>query len=115
MPYLMLKNSLEFISFMEKVFGAALLFSKYREDNRSLMHGELKIDGSTIMFTEANEDWKPAPANLFIYVPDADEAYRKALQTGAVSIMQPEDRDYGRSCGIEDPFGNVWWITSAIA
>ena len=39
----------------------------------------------------------------------ADE---KALQAGATSVMPPADQDYGRSCGVKDPCGNTWWITS---
>jgi uncharacterized glyoxalase superfamily protein PhnB len=49
---------------------------------------------------------------MFVYVDNADEIYQKALQEGAVSIMEPADQSYGRSCGVEDPYGNTWWITS---
>jgi hypothetical protein len=26
--------------------------------------------------------------------------------------MPPADQSYGRSAGVNDPFGNTWWITS---
>jgi len=58
------------------------------------------------------EDWLPQPAGLFIYVENADEGFRKAKEAGAQVIMEPVDREYGRSCGVKDPFGNTWWITS---
>jgi len=26
--------------------------------------------------------------------------------------MQLSDQSYGRTCGVKDPCGNSWWITS---
>ena len=49
---------------------------------------------------------------MFVYVEDADETYKKAVENGAETVMPPDDQPYGRSCGVTDPFGNVWWITS---
>ncbi len=76
------------------------------------MHAEVRINNSTIMFCDATDDYKIQTANLFVYVPDADEAYQKAVQAGAETIMPLSDQDYGRTCGVTDPTGNVWWITS---
>lgn len=112
MPYLMLSNAKRFIDFIETVFGARMNMVAEREDGSGIMHAECAIGSSTIMFTDATEEWKPAPANLFIYVEDADKTYEAALTAGSVSIQPPQDKDYGRACGVSDPFGNVWWITS---
>jgi uncharacterized glyoxalase superfamily protein PhnB len=51
-------------------------------------------------------------AGLFVYVEDADAAIGRALAEGAKSIDEIRDMEYGRSGGITDPYGNVWWITS---
>ncbi|MNF93706.1 Glyoxalase-like domain protein [compost metagenome] len=64
------------------------------------------------MVTDATNDWKPQTANLFVYVPNADESFKKALEEGATELMGLSDQEYGRTCGVTDPFGNVWWITS---
>ena len=77
-----------------------------------LQHGEIKIGGSTIMFSNSRDEWKPATANMFVYVDDADAVFAKAIANGAETIMEPADQEYGRSGGVNDPFGNVWWITS---
>ena len=63
------------------------------------------------MFADSNEEFKPQTAGLFVYAHDADETYNKALEEGATSIMAMSNQDYGRSGGVTDPFGNVWWIT----
>ena len=43
---------------------------------------------------------------------NADESYKKAIDEGATTVMELSDQDYGRTCGVSDPFGNTWWITS---
>lgn len=111
MPYLMLANAVQFIEFALTVFDAQLL-NKQLHVNGSLMHSEIQIGGSTVMLSEATEQWKPQYANLFIYVENADSTYNKAIANGAKEVMELRNQDYGRTCGVIDPFGNTWWITS---
>ena len=110
-PYLILPNAARFISFTEKVFGAKEKL-KYMRDVATIMHAEIMIEGSTIMLADATEEFKTSTAGLFIYVENADETFAKAMNEGATVVREIADQDYGRSGGIKDPFGNVWWITT---
>lgn len=110
MPYLMMEDAAGFIEFIKSVFDAEMTHESTRDG--IVGHCEANIDGSTIMFSQSREQWKPATANLFVYVADADETFQKALDAGAAVVMKMADQDYGRSGGVTDPFGNVWWITS---
>lgn len=112
MPYLILKGASRFIDFCKKVFDAKDSNQQVLRDDGTVMHAEIILNGSTIMVTDETKDWSQQNANLFVYVPDADETYQKALDNGATSLMGLSDQDYGRTCGVTDPFGNVWWITS---
>lgn len=112
MPYLMIHNAEKFIDFTQTVFGANLSFKRMREDEKTVMHAEITIGESTIMFAETVEEWGKATAHLFVYVENADESFHKALEAGATEVLALRDQDYGRSGGVADPFGNVWWITS---
>lgn len=114
MPYLMLNGALNFIEFTKSVFDAELTTNmhKLRDDGKSVMHSEVTIGGSTIMFTDATDQWTEQTANLFVYVDDADKRYKKAIDAGAVSVMDLSNQSYGRTCGVRDPLGNTWWITS---
>jgi PhnB protein len=114
MPYLILKNASKFIEFTKKVFDAADSNTPHLREDGTVMHAEIIINGSTIMVTDEIKDWSKQTANLFVYVPNADEAYQKALDNGATTLMGLSDQEYGRTCGVTDPFGNVWWITSII-
>ena len=40
------------------------------------------------------------------------ESFKKAIAEGATVLMELSDQNYGRTCGVTDPFGNIWWITS---
>jgi len=112
MPYLILKEAEKFSDFAKNVFGAKVIMNRLREDEKTIMHSEISIGDSTLMFAGATEQWKPQTANLFIYVTNADEAYKKAIRAGATTVMELTDQDYGRTCGVIDPFGNTWWITA---
>lgn len=110
MPYLMMENAPAFIEFIKGVFNAEMTHESMRDG--IVGHCEAQIGGSTIMFSNSRGEWKPATGNMFVYVPDADDTYRRAIAAGAASVMEIADQDYGRSGGVTDPFGNVWWITS---
>jgi len=112
MPYLIVPGAQQFIDFTQKVFGAVenTAMRSVREDG-SIRHSEVMIGGSTIMFADSTEQFPTATAGLFLCVEEADETYKKALDEGATTIMDVTDQDYGRTCGVTDPLGNVWWIT----
>lgn len=111
MPYLMLEGAAQFIEFTKNVFDAQLTHHSMR-DEKHMGHCEIQIGGSTVMFSDSSSEWKPQTANMFVYVADADATFKKAVENGATVLMEMADQPYGRSGGVTDPFGNVWWITS---
>ena len=111
MPYLIVKNAAKFSEFTQKVFGATEK-NRHMRDEDIIMHAEVAIGGSVIMFADSTAQFNERTTGLFVYVEDADETYQKALDAGATSLMPPADQPYGRSSGVVDPFGNTWWITA---
>ncbi len=113
MPYLILSGASDFKIFMQRVFGAEDQMTM-ADDNGSIRHGELKIGESVIMYADTTDQFHSNAAGMFIYVDDADLSYKKALAAGAAPVpgQEPSDKEYGRTCGVTDPFGNTWWITS---
>ncbi|MEO8763314.1 MAG: VOC family protein [Ginsengibacter sp.] len=111
MPYLIVRDAASFIRFMQKVFDAEESHKTMR-DNNAIMHAELMVGGSTIMLADSTDKFKVRNAGLFIYVNDGDAVFKKAIDEGAILITEMADQPYGRSGGVEDPFGNIWWITS---
>jgi PhnB protein len=111
MPYLILDDVNAFIEFTKKVFGASEK-ERYPDDDGRIVHAEVTIGESTIMAGESTEQWPVQTAGLYVNVNNADLVYQKALDAGAVSVQKPSDQEYGRTCGVKDPQGNTWWITS---
>lgn len=109
MPYLILKNSMAFSDFAKKVFEADEQLIVPAE-NQQILHGELRIGNAVIMFAEASEQWKEKTAAMYIYIESVDEIYQRALANGAKSLQAPHKQEYGYTAGIEDPFGNHWFI-----
>jgi len=114
MPYLILNGAGKFSEFVTGVLNGKITSIQKFENEDLIMHSEVEISGSSIMFCDSSEKWSANPANLFVYVNNADDIYKLALEKGGTSVMEPADQDYGRSCGIADPCGNVWWITSVL-
>ena len=110
MPYLIIFNAEGFSQFMKTVFGAIETYRAMTDDN-IIMHGEVKIGDTIIMFADANEQWQQQNAGMFICVDDADATFNKAIQEGATVVTPLSDQNYGRTGGVKDPFGNTWWIT----
>jgi PhnB protein len=113
MPYLIVKDAAAFIEFTKKVFNAELTLHILNDENL-VRHAEIKINGSVIMFADCTEMFKPRGATLMVYVENADESYKKAIEEGSEIIRELSDQEYGRSGGVTDPFGITWWITSVI-
>jgi uncharacterized glyoxalase superfamily protein PhnB len=113
MPYLIVRDTDGFKKFMEKVFDATEQLIVPGNDG-TVMHGELRMGDAVVMFAEAGGQFTIMNAGMYIHVDDADITYQKALDAGAVTVegQEPSDKDYGRTCGVTDPFGNTWWITS---
>jgi uncharacterized glyoxalase superfamily protein PhnB len=109
-PYLVVDNAQTLIEFAKRAFDATVGEEMKREDG-TIMHAELQIGDSRIMLGQANEQHKAMPCALYLYVPDTDATYKKALAAGAVSTMEPANQFYGdRNAGVRDQNGITWWI-----
>jgi PhnB protein len=111
MPYLIVENAPAFFEFAKNVFDAEEKLKVMRTETL-IMHAEIAIGEGVIMFADLTDQYQRRTAGMFIYVDDCDAIYLKALHHGATSAMEPSDQNYGRAAGVNDPFGNTWWLTS---
>ncbi len=111
-PYFTVQNADRLIEFLVASFDAALVKESRYDDGR-IQHARLQIGNSLIMLNESSADYPINMSQMHLFVHNADETYELALQLGAVSLMEPNDRPHGdRMAGIKDPCGNVWWLAS---
>ncbi len=114
-PYLVVADANAEMTFLKAAFGATEV-SCNRNPDQTVMHAELTVGNSLVMLGQAGEQWKPLPAALYLWVPDVDATYARALEAGAVSQFAPEDKPYGhRNAGVIDQNGVTWWIGSPVA
>ncbi len=111
-PYLIVKDAVKFIEFVEKTFDGTTT-ECLKHDDGKIGHAEIKIGDSKIMLGEACDEFKAMPAGIYVYVEDTDATYHRALKNGATCVHKPKDQFYGdRSGGVQDQWGNFWWIAT---
>jgi PhnB protein len=94
------------VAFLRAVFGAI-------GETHPGKPAEIRIGDSMIMVSDGGGLRAPAAAFLYVYVPDADDTYRRALDAGARSVEEPADMPYGdRRATVTDPWGNTWQIAT---
>lgn len=111
-PYLIVPEASATIDFLKQVFDAEEL-RRYPTADGKVMHAEVRIDDSVVMLGDAGEEWPPVPSNIHVYVADVDATYRRALEAGATSVLEPIKREDGDKRGVvKDPGGTTWWIST---
>lgn len=110
-PYI--QGPVELLDFVRKTFGAVEL--ERHEFGPESFHVELRI-GDSVIVIEAGQlppDISPWKCSIYVYVEDVDAVYYRALQLGATSLAQVEDKPYQeRQAGFVDVAGNTWWVAT---
>ena len=102
------------INFLKRAFGAQEI-AKYASPDGVIHHAQIRVGDSVVEMGEAHGKYQPLQSMFYLYVPDCDAVYRRALAAGAASIAEPQDHRYGdRSGGVKDAFGNQWYIATRI-
>jgi PhnB protein len=121
-PHLIFDDAAKAIDWYKKALGA-------HENSRALgpdgkiMHAELQIGNSRFMLNDAMGGGKSAkglggsPISLWIYGPDCDALFKRAVDAGAHvppgPMGQMADQFWGDRCGsVIDPFGYQWNIAT---
>lgn len=113
-PYLLARGASELSRFLQQALGAEETERASAADG-TVLHAKLKVGDSIVELGEARGAFQPLPCSLYLYVPDADTWYQRAVQAGATSLMEPADQPFGdRMGGIRDPAGNHWYFATHI-
>jgi uncharacterized glyoxalase superfamily protein PhnB len=105
-PRLFTKDTAAAAAFLKTVFGAK---GRVLDDRPS----ELTIGDCVIMISDGGGIRKPTSSAFYIYVPDTDKAYARAIKAGAKSVLEPEIAPWGdRRAIVNDAWGNQWQIAT---
>jgi uncharacterized glyoxalase superfamily protein PhnB len=113
-PMLVVEGAGRLIDFLKQAFGAEQRFLMPMPDG-SIGHAELTIGDSVVMVSDATPEWPAVSCSVHLYVQDVDTTHKRAIEAGATSKMEPEDRFYGdRAAAVQDPLGNLWSLATHI-
>jgi PhnB protein len=114
-PYLFADEPDELLDFLVRGLGGTVT-SESRGADGSLGNAQVVFGDTTIMVSLARGEWTATKGTFYLYVADADAAMDRATAAGATVRMPAADMSYGdRQGGIEDPAGNVWWLSQRLA
>ncbi len=113
-PWIISRDTARLLDFVQEAFGAEEIARVLNEDG-TIGHAEFRIGDSIVMAFDAREGCPDTPAFFRLYVGDGDSVYRRALETGAVSVTEMTALFFGDRVGrVRDPQGNVWWIQTHV-
>jgi uncharacterized glyoxalase superfamily protein PhnB len=111
-PYLTVRGAAAAIDFYKKAFGAKEKFRMPGPDGTKVMHAELQVGDSVVMLSDdfsGAPSAGGAPVGIFLYVPDVDAAFTRAVAAGCTVTMALADMFWGDRFGkVADPFGLTW-------
>lgn len=109
-PYLYAKP--ELADFLKNAFGAEVTHTP-TPDAEGKFHAEAKIGDAQLLFGNGYFSDPSMAAAVYIYVPDVDATFKRAVSLGARAIREPSDMTWGdRVGGVKDTSGNTWWIAT---
>jgi PhnB protein len=111
-PSIIVQGAEKLIDFVKQVFDAKERM-RMPGPGGTVMHAEVQIGDSILMMNDPMGGVGPMPAALYLFVADCDSTYKRAVQAGSTSQMEPADMFWGDRMGqVKDPFGNVWSIAT---
>ncbi|OLD03811.1 MAG: hypothetical protein AUJ07_05655 [Crenarchaeota archaeon 13_1_40CM_3_53_5] len=114
-PYLVVDGVPKLIDFLKRVFDAEERGRMINEKNGLVRHVEVRLGGSMVMISDSNLGYNPVSSHLYVYVENVDQVYKRALEAGAVSQLEPTTQFFGdRLAAVKDPTGNVWYIATRV-
>ncbi|HTL70964.1 MAG TPA: VOC family protein [Candidatus Eisenbacteria bacterium] len=120
-PSFTFKDSQKAIDFYKKAFNARVLDVFQSPTGKGIMHAAIQIGDSILMMGDeapgmsckSAETLGGSPISLYLYVQDADAAFKQAVAAGCKTTMPVADMFWGDRAGhVEDPFGYSWMIAT---
>ena len=122
-PYISVTGAARAIDFYKRAFGAQEGERMTDPEGQRVMHAEIKIGDSHVMLSDefpqgglrSPQTLGGTTASIFLYVPDVDAAFKRAIDAGAKAIMAPTNMFWGDRFGkLLDPFGHEWAMATHV-
>ncbi len=110
------------IDFYARAFGAENAMDPMEaEDGKRIMHAHLLLNGGHLLLNDDFPEYgaaatPPGSMTLHLQVKDADAAWTRALEAGAVEKFPLADQFWGDRYGqVTDPYGFTWSLGAPLS
>jgi PhnB protein len=119
---LTVKDGAAAIDFYQRAFGAREIMRVNSPDGK-IMHAEIQVGDSRVMLADEHPGMGcaapvsvgQATGSLYLYVPDVDAAFKRAVAAGAKVVMPVTDMFWGDRFGaVDDPSGHRWGLATHV-
>jgi len=123
-PFLTVQDPEAAMRFYEKAFGFEQAYAN--EQDGRVVHAEMKYMGATVLLLTLEGQHEPhmktpkhsetdMPAVFCVYMKNVDDAFARAISSGATSVFEPKDVPWGeRMCQVRDPDGYRWLLSEVV-
>jgi uncharacterized glyoxalase superfamily protein PhnB len=120
-PYLLYEDCRAALEFLSRAFGFGERLH-YENEVGTITHAEMRLGGRGTIFMGAPGPEYSGPGRdgrvtveVYVYVDDVDDHFRRARDEGAVIREEPADTAYGdRRYAAEDPEGHHWFFAQRV-
>jgi uncharacterized glyoxalase superfamily protein PhnB len=110
-PFIIADDADGLIGFVRQVFEATdRPEARTTDADGLLLHAELAIGDTTVMFADRKPDWPFTPSLLQVYVDDLDGTLERARQLRATIVTEPTEFYGDLFSRFRDPWSNLWWV-----
>ena len=122
-PVLTVRDGAQMIEFYKRAFGAQERMRFPGPDGKTIMHAEMRVGDSIFMLSDeqpgmgcrAPVSVGGTPVSQFMYVPDVDSAFKRAVDAGAKVVMPVSNMFWGDRFGqVDDPSGHRWGLATHV-
>ncbi len=116
-PSLTLEGAAEAIEFYKRAFGAEERSRALDPTGTKVWHAELRIGSSAFFVNDTAPEMGATPSfsSMWIYTPDADAAFERAVKAGAKVTMPMADMFWGDRVGmLVDRWAIKWTIARRV-
>jgi PhnB protein len=112
-PFIHPRGVPSYIEFLSRAFGAVEEFK--HEAHGVVMHARLRIGNGAIEMGDTQGRVEPERTAFYLYVPDVNALFDRAVAAGATPLSPPADLRYGeRVASVKDTMGITWSMARPI-
>ena len=113
--YLVSDSADALIAWLSEVFACSERGEREIHSDGRIGHAEVQIGNSVVMLSDASPDGPARPSVNYVYVPEVDAVYERAVAAAATNLREPQDWPWGdRVAGFHDPADNRWWVATCL-